>query len=530
MYTNDSFQFFLTKFSSRPVPNFSCGLTVVAVFVATGAALYRTKQMDDTTNTNSEDERFSKRIAHSHKPTDNGTQQTNIPPIVAMIYSKMWKATTQRHHYTHCEETLTPSNDQPTEMSEVSFNRGSKYEVFPNLSRHGKNSMLRQILTESMYNELRTRTTANGITIEDIIRAGVCLPYGSQPPHGVAGVYAGDAESYQTFAPLFDPIIELHHKATTRVRLQRFRTNLNPGQLLEHRLDPQGEYILYTRMRLARSIHGFRFTPCMTRQERRTVERLIRDCVNDIDQQPQNSDTATDTNSSVSTKGGYISVMDMSNKQHDDLVRRQLLFNDPDEYLISSGIARDWPDGRGIYCDTWVGTPNLMIWCNAADHVWIISNAKGGDVQSVFKRMSRAVWALETSLKQRGHCFVEDRRLGFLNASPGDIGTALRASVYIKLVRLGQHKGFHTLMKRLHLEARAEQYSQATTDTKRYTGIFDIGNAEALGKTEVQLINIMIHGVAVCIDLERRLQNGESLDLEKIEIPTTIDSLPTVVA
>ena len=405
--------------------------------------------------------------------------------------------------------------------------------------------MLRQILTEPMYHELRTRTTSQGITIDDIIRAGVALPYGSNPPHGVAGVYAGDAASYTTFAPLFDPIIELHHKATTRVRLQRFRTNLNPGQLLEHRLDPQGEYILYTRMRLARSIEGFRFTPCMTRRERRMVERLIRDCVKDMDQlqpqpQPQpNSDTTTtnDTNNNnnnnitvSNSTGGYISVMEMSNQQHDDLVRRQLLFNDPDEYMISTGMARDWPDGRGIYCDTWVGTPNLMIWCNAADHVWIISNAKGGDVQSVFKRMSRAVWALETSLKQRGHCFVEDRRLGFLNASPGDIGTALRASVYIKLVRLGQHKGFHTLMKRLHLEARAEQYSQATTGTKRYTGIFDIGNAEALGKTEVQLINIMIHGVAVCIDLERRLQNGEALDLEKIEIPTAIDSLPSVLA
>jgi creatine kinase len=154
-----------------------------------------------------------------------------------------------------------------------------------------------------------------------------------------------------------------------------------------------------------------------------------------------------------------------------------------------------------------------MIWCNAYDHVWLISNSKGGDVQGVFKRMSKAMWALETSLKQRGHGFVEDRRLGFLNSSPADIGTALRASVYIKLVRLGQHKGFDSLMKRLHLEAHAEQYC-----------IFDIGNAEALGKTEVQLINIMIHGVAVCIDLERRLQNGESLDLDTVEIPSYAES------
>jgi creatine kinase len=397
-------------------------------------------------------------------------------------------------------------------------------DSFPNLSRHGKNSMLRKILTESMYHQLRSRTTANGVTIEDLIRAGVCLPYGADPPQGVAGVYAGDAESYTTFAPLLDPMIETHHKATTRVRLQRFRTNLNPGGLVQHRLDPNGEFILYTRMRLARSIKGFRFTPCMTRGERRAVERLVRDCVGDWNggAPGHRADVA------ASDQGGYVSVMDMTNQQHDDLVRRQLLFSDPDDYIISAGLARDWPDGRGVYLDAWVGTPNLMIWCNAADHVWIISNAKGGDVQSVFKRMSKAVWALETSLKQRGYGFVEDRRLGFLNASPADIGTALRASVYIKLVRLGQHKGFDSLMKRLRLEARPERYAQAGSDSKRYTGIFDIGNAEALGKTEVQLINIMIHGVAICIDLERRLQNGESLDLDKIDvnIPVSTESPP----
>ena len=512
-------------------------MATLAVFITT-ALYYYYNNVDDEKSINSS-EKYSMRIADSIPEVASNNESAGrniyIPPILALIYSQISKQKPTVHHYTNCEETTsTLTTKQPT-GGEISVEEESDYDVYPNLSRHGKHSMLRQILTESMYHELRTRKTSNGITIEDIIRAGVCLPYGGgsngNPPHGVAGVYAGDAESYTTFAPLFDPIIELHHNATTRVRLQRFRTNLNPGQLLEHRLDPKGEYILYTRMRLARSIDGFRFTPCMTRQERRMVERLIRDCVKDMDQQqPQNSDATNFTRSNiVSNTGGYISVMDMSNKQHDDLVRRQLLFIDPDEYLISSGIARDWPDGRGIYCDTWIGTPNLMIWCNAADHVWIISNAKGGDVQSVFKRMSRAVWALETSLKQRGHCFVEDRRLGFLNASPGDIGTALRASVYIKLVRLGQHKGFHSLIKRLHLEARAEQYSQASTDMKRYTGIFDIGNAEALGKTEVQLINIMIHGVAVCIDLERRLQNGESLDLDKIKIPASIDSLPSVL-
>lgn len=464
--------------------------------------------------------RTSKDISNNNCYSDGSVTMSASSRMFAVLYRPATLASASCIiALSHCNEESEARNSTPTvrvssmnllnaqracceESNEpISLNKNRvewKDDSFPNMSRHGSTSMLREFLTKKVFDELKDKKTASGVTLEDLIRAGVCLPYGANPPHGIAGVYAGDAESYTSFRSLLDPIIEKHHMAATRVRLQRFRTNLNPGGLLQRRLDPKGEYILYTRMRLARSIKGFRFAPCIERGERRKVEQLFRECVSDW------------------KEGEYVSVMDMTNKQHDELVRRQLLFSDPDDYIVSAGLARDWPDARGIYCDTWRDTPNLIIWCNSQDHIWIISNAKGGDVQGVFTRMSKAVWALETSLKHRGHGFAEDSRLGFLNTSPADIGTALRASVYIKLVHLGQHKGFQDLMQRLHLEARAEEYSQS--NQKRYTGIFDIGNAEALGKTEVQLINIMIHGVAVCIDLERRLENGEKLNLDEVDV------------
>jgi len=418
------------------------------------------------------------------------------PPLVASALAVFWrlKDTERRRPTTHCE------------AANPSFNSSTWQEnSFPNLTRHGKHSLLRKCLTPQVFNELKDKKTASGVTLEDIIQGGVCLPYGANPPHGVGGVYAGDAESYTTFASLLNPIIESHHKSTIRAfRLQRFQTNLNPDSLVQQKLDTKGEYILYTRMRLCRSVQGFRFAPAISRAERREIERLIQDCVQ-------------------TWSGGYVSVMDMTNEQHDDLLRKRLLFKEPNEYLISAGIARDWPDARGVYRDTWEETPNLMIWVNARDHIGIISNAKGGDVQGVFSRMSKAAWALETALRDRGHAFAEDRRLGFLNTSPSDIGPALRASVSIKLVRLGQHKGFDNLMKRLRLDARAEISSHSSgSNDQRYTGIFDIGNAAGLGKTEVQLINIMIKGIGVCIELERRLEKGERLDLDKIDVEKDI--------
>lgn len=414
------------------------------------------------------------------------------PPMVASTLAAFWHFLDTNRGSTLCEKEDDPQSK---------LHRREKWQEdsFPNLTRHGKHSLLRKYLTAEIYNELKNKTTASGVTLENIIQAGVSLPYGANPPHGVGGVYAGDAESYAVFSALLDPIIESHHKSVKRAfRLQRFQTNLNPDSLLQQKLDSKGEYIMYTRMRLCRSVEGFCFAPCITRAERREIERLVKDCTSNW-------------------KGGYVSVMDMTNAQHDDLLRKRIVFREPNEYLISAGIARDWPDARGVYCDTWEGTPNILIWVNARDHIGIISNAKGGDVQGVFSRMSQAVWALETALTDRGHAFAEDRRLGFLNTSPADIGPALRASVSIKLVRLGQCKGFDNLMRRLRLDARAD-YSRDGRGDKHYTGIFDIGNREALGKTEVQLINIMIKGVAICIELERRLEKGERLDLDSIDV------------
>ena len=80
----------------------------------------------------------------------------------------------------------------------------------------------------------------------------------------------------------------------------------------------------------------------------------------------------------------------------------------------------------------------------------------------------------------------------------------------MKLVLLGQQPGFENLVRRLRLIPRSE-YPQSD---RRYTGIFDIANAEALGKTEVEVINVMIRGVAKLIALEKRLEKGEDIELD----------------
>lgn len=433
--------------------------------------------------------------------------------------------------------------------------KSTEFDNFPDFSRHAIDSPLRQILTPALYKELSSSSskhtvTSLGVTVEDILKGALVLPWCSVQP--VNGILCGDAESYTVFAKLLDPIIMEHHGGIKqeqqkqqhpkqqRTRLQRHSTNLDYRHLQptdksttnNFHWDPQ--YILWIRLRLARSIQGFRFGTTITRGERRHVQELIRECcLNELKKH--------------NTGGQYKAVTEMSNRQVDYLQRHQLLFSSshPDPFLLASGLARDWPDGRGVYIAPWpvssfpasneiikgsnssssssslqhhtslrsITTPSaepvVVLWCNAPrDHVWIMTY--GNDVKAVFTKLSQTATALESALQKRGYSWVEQKQgYGFLNTSPADLGTALRASVRVKLIRLGQHKHFSHLVRQLGLDAN--HVISSTSGTSKYTGIVDIGNAQSLGKSEVELINQMIRGVGTMIALEKRLERGEVL-------------------
>eukprot|EP00535_Pseudo-nitzschia_heimii_P006234 CAMPEP_0197194440 /NCGR_PEP_ID=MMETSP1423-20130617/29227_1 /TAXON_ID=476441 /ORGANISM="Pseudo-nitzschia heimii, Strain UNC1101" /LENGTH=580 /DNA_ID=CAMNT_0042647863 /DNA_START=207 /DNA_END=1949 /DNA_ORIENTATION=- len=480
---------------------------------------------------------------------------------------------------------------------------------YPDLSRFGPDSYLRRYLTPEVYAALKDRKTENGVTLEDIIRSGVSLPWGAKPPRGT-GVYAGDEASYRVFAELLVPIIEDYHhyhfaegsndgnphlslatnrkdkkggsshdntldvasfsapshpvstfvtamspamvlddnrpmygrnSKTSGTMLRRTFTNVNRNSVLEQKLDPAGDYILQTRMRVARSIKGFPFSPVISRLQRRALESLFERMVeedwnNDVDDEIIDNDDDDEFLGKIFNDHGglrdgtYHRVMDMTNEQHNDLIHRHILFHDPDEYNISAGIGRDWPDARGIYLSSSAASdngenvpvdinfqqnPDLMIWLNKEDHMRIIATSDGGDLLAVFKRLSRALTQVEQSLHKRGHAFCVHPRYGFVNTSPENLGTALRASVYIKLYRLGQQPGFEDLLDRLHLEASSRFKTKGSCDAQ-YTGIFDIANSERLGSSEIQLVNTMINGVGRLIELEKRLEKGETVDLEEV--------------
>lgn len=575
-----------------------------------------------------------------------------------------------------CTTTTSSSNSDGAALGQLPHTHTNNHLIldsYPAFTHHHR-SLLKKYLTPKVWSNLSHLRTTYGTTIEDVIRPGLALPMGANPPRRM-GVLVGDGECYTVFRELLDPIIRDYHgigdgdfdewtdpelpmeshfwsrrkgvataaatatttstsalslsspligrrpshstfggviksggyadddsdeeeydednttttkykledeyddtqsistvpvvtttTATTTNKQQQQRSGgvecrpmsklrrhptiiNNPRLMVTNRpADPEGKYVISTRIRVARCLEGYKFPPVMSRSERRYIERLVGECVQNL-------------RGPKLANGTYLSVLSMTSEQNFALIQRHILFDNPNEWTIASGLGRDWPDGRAVYANVpdlfaaaatdaatdaamnedeivppllaEVGNkddeddsnqptlaikqqqqqqPDFMIWVNEEDHLRMMCLRPGGDIQGVFETLTTGVREVERELRARGRHFAHDSRLGYLTSCPSNVGTAMRASVHVRLVNLGRLPGFFDLVERLKLEVRGK-YGE--TD-RHYTGIFDISNLERLGKSEVHLINVMVEGVAKLIELERKLEVGEEIDIDAI--------------
>eukprot|EP01044_Picomonas_judraskeda_P032542 COSAG03_NODE_12624_length_538_cov_1.624146_1_plen_159_part_01 len=121
----------------------------------------------------------------------------------------------------------------------------------------------------AIYHKYKNAATALGVPLARCIKTGM----DHQGPSSIVGVVAGDEESYTKFADLFDPIIKVRHEGFSPNH--NHVTDLNPEKISSAPLDPEGKYIISTRIRTARSIRGLRLAPAISVPERRKVEAIM---------------------------------------------------------------------------------------------------------------------------------------------------------------------------------------------------------------------------------------------------------------
>lgn len=101
-----------------------------------------------------------------------------------------------------------------------------------------------------------------------------------------------------------------------------------------------------------------------------------------------------------------------------------------------------------------------------------------------------------------------NEHLGFVLTCPSNLGTGLRAGVHVKIPLLSEHEKFDTIIDNLRLQKRGI----GGVDTSAEGGIYDMSNMDRLGWSEVELVQIVVDGVKLLIDMEKRLEVGESID------------------
>ncbi|NXV02527.1 KCRB kinase, partial [Cettia cetti] len=351
-------------------------------------------------------------------------------------------------------------------------------EEYPDLKAH--NNHMAKVLTPDLYKKLRDKQTPSGFTLDDCIQTGV-----DNPGNGIA-----------MFPSSCVPCCDLTYQFPDTSII-----NIKMAQLNNQRLPPDEEYPDL-------STHNNHMAKVLTLDLYKKLRDRVTPSGFTLDDVIQTGSLSLSALGSLDgdLKGKYYALRNMTDAEQQQLIDDHFLFDKPvSPLLLASGMARDWPDARGIWHND---NKTFLVWINEEDHLRVISMQKGGNMKEVFQRFCTGLTKIESLFKAKNYEFMWNPHLGYILTCPSNLGTGLRAGVHIKLPHLGKHEKFGEVLKRLRLQKRGT----GGVDTAAVGGVFDVSNADRLGFSEVELVQMVVDGVKLLIEMEKRLEKGQSID------------------
>jgi len=342
---------------------------------------------------------------------------------------------------------------------------------FKKLQASDSKSLLRKYLTPEVFDKLKGLKTGFNSSLLDVIQSGV------ENLDSGCGIYAPDAESYSLFADLFDPIIEDYHGGFKKSD-NHPKSDFGDGNAFVN-VDPEGKYVISTRVRCGRSLEGYPFNPCLTEAQYKEMEDKV---------------SSTLTGLSGELKGTYYPLAGMTKEVQQQLIDDHFLFKEGDRFLQAANACRYWPAGRGIYHND---DKTFLVWVNEEDHLRIISMQKGGDLGAVVRRLINGVAEVEKRVP-----FSRSDRFGFLTFCPTNLGTTIRASVHIAVPKLAANRDkLEEVASKYNLQVRGTRGEH----TEAEGGVYDISNKRRLGLTEFEAVKEMQDGILELIKIEKSM-------------------------
>jgi len=305
----------------------------------------------------------------------------------------------------------------------------------------------------------------------------MCIFSGVANQDSGIGVYAGSHDAYYTFNKLFDQVVENYHGHKPD---DKHISDMNADGLENADFTAEQEAMVNsTRIRVGRNLANYPLGPGVSKEQRLEIMEQVVQACNTFEGDLQ---------------GKFYPLDGMSKEDQDKLIEDHFLFKQGDRFLDACGLNRDWPSGRGIFHND---AKTFLVWVNEEDQLRIISMQPGANIAQVFERLCRAAKHIETVCE-----FAHDEHLGYITSCPTNLGTAMRASVHIKLPKLMADKEtFNAVATQYEVQIRGIHGEHTETND----GVFDISNRRRLGKSEKQLVQDMINGVKALMEKEASL-------------------------
>ena len=243
----------------------------------------------------------------------------------------------------------------------------------------------------------------------------------------------------------------------------------------------ESDVAISTRIRFARNLNGFKFN--LKKQE--DIEKL--------------ENKIKDNLYGIGYELKFFKLSDMDNVTKMSLVEKNII--SPEFVLNKNDI------GSILINDE----ENICIMINEEDHLRIQVFSSGFDLENA---LNLAIELDEKLGKVLG--YAVSKKYGFLTQSPGDCGTALRASVMVHLPGLKSTENIEKVFRAINnfgINIRG-MYGE---NSKSIGDLFQISNEQILGITEKEIVKNLKVIVEKIINQERsarKLLSKNSIDLE----------------
>ncbi len=141
------------------------------------------------------------------------------------------------------------------------------FPVFP----EGNTSSVARFNTHKIWDELKDKKDAHGVSYK------LCVFSGCKNVDSGIGVYAGSHDSYKTFSPLMDKVIEDYHGHKPE---DVHMSDMDAGKLECPPLpEDEAAMIVSTRIRVGRNLDGYPLGPGVSKEQRDEImQKVVEAC------------------------------------------------------------------------------------------------------------------------------------------------------------------------------------------------------------------------------------------------------------